>query len=184
MLRRKKKAGFDEKDLTSQRAIIEERLNNISQTVHAKEDPLLTPMGRVNILSTAELYRLATYLYLSRVIPMSDDDNSRPVLLSAALSVLDKLEVATNPWPLFVIACETTTDDARLRIMRVFDRMEETRGIGNVRVMRGIVEAFWKRGDLRAHDGIGRRGREARAPIMKLARVELLNCDHPVPWFI
>jgi hypothetical protein len=172
--------------LTSQRLILEHQLNSLRQHIHPEEESAITPLRRIQILSTAELYRLAAHLYLLEVVPSHDDNTVRPAILSLALEALDRLEVATCPWPLFIIACEAIDDNVRVRVLRVLDKMDVSRGIGNVRVMRGIVEAFWKQVDLRADagSGPGNTGRDPHAQRFSLSWADLVNCDTPVPWFI
>ena len=171
-------------ELTAQRLMLEHRLNTLVQNIQPNEESTITPLRRLRLLSTADLYRLAASLYLLRVLPLHDDDTIRPSILSSALATLDRLDMATSPWPLFIIACEAVEDDARVQVLRVLERMEVLRGIGNVRVMRGIVEAFWKQVDLRA-DAAGSPGQSHRSSqAHTLGWAELVNCDHPVPWFI
>jgi hypothetical protein len=174
--------GFHDQ-LTSERLLLEYRLNSLTQHIHPEEEPAITPLRRIQVLSTAELYRLAAHLYLLQVVPSNDNDTVRPAILSLALEALDRLEVATCPWPLFIIACEAVDDNVRVRVLRVLDKMDASRGIGNVRVMRGIVEVFWKQVDLRA-DARGTTGRDPQAQLFSLSWADLMNCDIPVPWFI
>lgn len=172
--------------LVQQRIALDKRLQTLSQTIHPDEDANITPLRRIRVLSTADLYRLAAWLYLLRVIPLHEDEAARTSLLSAALGDLDKLDVATSPWPLFVIACESVEDSARVLILRVLDKMEAVRGIGNVRVMRGIVEAFWKQVDLKADAGlnVGANGVGIYAQQPYARWWDMVNCDPAVPWFI
>ncbi|KAI7771177.1 hypothetical protein LZL87_013463 [Fusarium oxysporum] len=112
------------------------------------------------ILAIAELYRLATLLYLQRVHPIAEDDFTRPVYVQQALGVLKNLGVATSPWPVFVIACEVDEQD-RVSILHTLDRMDSVRSIGNIKVLRDVIESIWKQQDLRnigksAHARLGR----------------------------
>jgi hypothetical protein len=84
------------------------------------------------------------------------------------------MEVCTSPWPLFILACETTTDADRIKILRVLDRMDNSRTIGNVFVLRSIIEAFWKQKDLQE---------DVRKPKHVDWR-HLVNLDTASPWFI
>lgn len=76
-----------------------------------------------------------------------------------ALNVMEELKVCTSPWPMFMIACEVSSDEQRVRVLRALDVMQEVRRIGNVDVMRHIIETLWKKRDLNA-DGVGEEGRE------------------------
>ncbi|KPM40322.1 hypothetical protein AK830_g6221 [Neonectria ditissima] len=124
---------------------LDDQLTNLVQT----PPPLESPAQQTRILAIAELYRLAAVLYLQRACPMPADGDRRASYLERALSIIAGLEVATSPWPVFVVACESApSDELRVAVLAVLDRMDEVRGIGNVRVMRGLVETFWKRYDL------------------------------------
>ncbi|KAL5593360.1 hypothetical protein FOBRF1_012462 [Fusarium oxysporum] len=125
------------------------------------------------ILAIAELYRLATLLYLQRVHPIAEDDFTRPVYVQQALGVLKSLGVATSPWPVFVIACEVDEQD-RVSILHTLDRMDSVRSIGNIKVLRDVIESIWKQQDLRS---IGKAGQ-------RVDWLQFVECDVPVPWFI
>lgn len=178
--------------LTQLRLNLDNRLATLTQRINPDDEAATTPLRRLRILYTADLYRLAATLYLLRVVPLPhDDEANRTRCLEAALAALDRLDVATSPWPLFVIACEAMADGARVQILRVLERMETVRGIGNIRVLRGIIEAFWKQFDLRAdmiglggHSSGGSGGAAGQTQGPHVRWLDLVNCDTPVPWFI
>jgi hypothetical protein len=117
---------------------------------------------------------LAAVIYLQRVCPQHDDEASRAGILDLGLWTLGQLEVATSPWPLFVLAVECRSDEQRMQIMRTLDKMESQRNIGNVLVMRGMIESFWTQVDLQA----------AQPTAIQLKWWDMLNGNKPVPWFI
>ncbi|KAI1037613.1 hypothetical protein LB503_009662 [Fusarium chuoi] len=154
-----------------QRCTLAMRLYNLRQ--------LLTPIESSDglrahrILAIAELYRLATLLYLQRVHPIAEDDFTRPVHVQQALGVLKCLDVATSPWPVFIIACEVDEQD-RVSILHTLDRMDSVRSIGNIKVLRDVIEGIWKHQDLLS---IGKAGQ-------RVNWLQFVECDVPVPWFI
>lgn len=82
--------------------------------------------------------------------------------------------MATSPWPLFILACESQTDGQRIQILRTLDRMDSSRNIGNVLVLRSIIESFWTQCDLRAD-----------LPTSNpLKWWEMVNYETAMPWFI
>ncbi|PNH70236.1 hypothetical protein VD0002_g389 [Verticillium dahliae] len=103
--------------------------------------------------ATAELYRLAALLYLQRVVPAPGDDMRSAAYLQQIFAALRTVRVATSPWPVFITACEARTEDERVQILRVLERMDEIRNVGNVRVMRSLIESIWKQQDLRDSSG-------------------------------
>ncbi|KAI1284175.1 fungal-specific transcription factor domain-containing protein [Xylaria sp. FL0933] len=132
---------------------LENRISNLTQRLDPRQEEYLSQYDRLRTLATAELYRIATFLYLHRVGSAETSTELRSVHLQQALQLLARMDVCTSPWPLFVIACETETDKQRIQILRTLDRMDEERRIGNVFVLRHIIESFWKQQDLQADCG-------------------------------
>ncbi|KAI2625101.1 fungal-specific transcription factor domain-containing protein [Hypoxylon sp. NC1633] len=170
-------AGFSP-DERSQRAdewhVIESRITNLTQQLDPQDARLLPALERTRILTTAELYRIAAFLYLQRTGECTQNQEIRSMYLEQAFKALDSLEVCTSPWPLFVIACETENDQQRIKILQTLDQMDNERRIGNVFVLRGIIESFWKQQDLQADNG--------RAANLKWWNVVNLNIT--APWGI
>lgn len=124
---------------------------------------------------TAELYRIATLLYLYAVCEGLADHMERVFRLNQALTILQQMAVCTSPWPLFVVAGEVTTDTQRILILDVLSRMDKLRHIGNVLVVRQLIEAHWKQLDL---NGSGDKS-QGRPRIW-----QFLNTSSATPWFI
>lgn len=129
---------------------------------------------QTKVCLTAELYRIAAVLYLRAICPNVDATNQTPLWLDQAFKVLASLEICTSPWPLFVVACESSTDEQRIMVLRTLDRMDEDRNIGNVFVLRHLIETYWKQQVLQA-DG---------DRVKPLKWWELMNFDTAAPWFI
>lgn len=161
---------------SSRRLELEVRLQNLAQLMAPDEEDSESALRRHAILATAELYRLATILYLLRVCPTEGDELACRAYVKQAFQVLSELEVATSPWPLFVIACESETDKQRVAILHTLAKMEDVRKIGNIYTMRNMIETFWKNRDLNfdASASAHHRG----------DWLSLVNLDTAVPWFI
>ncbi|KAI1380979.1 fungal-specific transcription factor domain-containing protein [Hypoxylon crocopeplum] len=153
---------------------IESRITNLTQHLNPEDASHLPPHERTTILTTAEIYRIAAFLYLQRTGENSQNQELRSMYLEQAFQALNSLEVCTSPWPLFVIACETENDQQRIMILQTLDRMDDERRIGNVYVLRGIIESYWKQQDLQADSG--------RASNIKWWNVVNLNIT--APWCI
>ncbi|ROV93510.1 hypothetical protein VSDG_06782 [Cytospora chrysosperma] len=152
---------------------LQDRLIRLKQQLPAEyENRSVKEQTKVRL--TAELYRIAAILYLRAICPNVDATNQTPVFLDQAFKVLASLEICTSPWPLFVVACESKTDGQRIVILRALDRMDEDRKIGNVFVLRNLIENFWKQQDLQS-DGDRVKPRKWW---------ELMNFDTAAPWFI
>ncbi|KAG5764572.1 hypothetical protein H9Q72_007340 [Fusarium xylarioides] len=157
--------------LTLQRCGLATRLHSLRQLLAPIE--CSDSLRSHRILAIAELYRLATLLYLQRVHPIAEDDFTRSIYVQQAMGVLSSLGVATSPWPVFIIACEVDEQD-RVSILHTLDRMDSVRSIGNIRVLRDVIEGIWKQQDLRS---IGKAGQ-------RVDWLQFVECDVPVPWFI
>ncbi|KAJ5884653.1 fungal-specific transcription factor domain-containing protein [Penicillium taxi] len=133
------------------------------------------------IWCTAELYRLAALLYHQRVCALYlKRHEERTSYLQQAFQILSSLKVCTSPWPLFVIASEAENDDQRLIILHTLDRMDEARKIGNVFVLRNIIQSFWKQVDLAA--GCVKGSKESSR--LNWWDILFLDSKTAVPWFI
>ncbi|KAI1270167.1 fungal-specific transcription factor domain-containing protein [Xylariaceae sp. FL1019] len=153
---------------------LERTLANLEQTLDPAYETDLTPSERTRTMATAELYRIATFFYLQRIGNPEPSPETRSRYLQLALDLMNVLDVCTSPWPLFVIACETENDDQRIHILKTLDLMDDRRHIGNVFVLRQIVESFWKQQDIHADTG--------RAGNLKWWDTLALNLS--APWFI
>lgn len=150
-------------------------LQHLVQTLDPKETEFVTPTRRMEIMVTAELYRLAALIYLYRVCPSFDDEESIAALMDQAFHSFDQLPVATSPWPVFVIACESKTDAHRIRMLRIMDAMSSTRKIGNLSTMRAAIESYWKQSDLQV---------DAATEKPTAWWLMFNDTDKPVPWFV
>lgn len=163
---------------------MERRLVSLTQCVDpidGPRSPNLRAEVRSKVLLTAELYRIAALLYHQRIYAdYFDRCREREVYLTHAFQILGRLPICTSPWPLFVIASEADSDDQRLVILRMLDRMDEARKIGNVFVLRGLIQSFWKQQDLAAH--CDRRG--GHPGWLSSLDSLFLHSKTAVPWFI
>lgn len=137
------------------------------------------PNGQVQIqvsgiLGTAEFYRIAALIYLKRIIPGPDSASLRNLYVEQAFQILGSLPICTSPWPLFVLACEAQSDDQRIRILSTLDQMDQNRKIGNVFVIRKLIEAYWNRRDLQADIEAG----------LDLNWWDMAALNSNMPWFI
>lgn len=153
---------------------VENQIATLTQRLDHRAAIQLSVSEQVRIQTTAELYRIAAFLYLQRTCNTADAEQLRSIYMEQAFKALHSLEICTSPWPLFVIACETETDEQRIEILQILDRMDDTRNIGNILVLRNIIETFWKRKDLQAD--IGRSS--------DLKWWDVVDLQTAAPWFI
>lgn len=158
--------------------VLERKLVKLVQRIDSSDNPGFS--NHCKPLQTAELYRVATLLYHHRVYANHINRNEeRQIYLEQAFDLLSQMQLCTSPWPLFVVASEANSDDQRLLILGMLDRMDEARKIGNVFVLRDIIQSFWKQQDLAADwDGAGGQPRWAGSWDL------LFGEKRAVPWFI
>jgi len=131
--------------------ILQSQLETLQQTQDIIEDSTCGRIDSERISTTAELYRLATLIYLHQsIIGTSQDSEIMRDLVARGLTIIDSLGLCTSPWPLFMIACEVMTDEERIRVLDALDKMRKERRIGNVEIMRSIIETVWKQFDIAA----------------------------------
>jgi hypothetical protein len=153
---------------------IERKITSLTQHLDSHDASCLTIREQTRVLATAELYRVAVFLYLQRACNNAEMEEHRRIYLQQAFSMLDSMETCTSPWPLFVIACESETDEQRIKILQTLDLMDKTRHIGNIFVLRTLIESFWKRLDLQADNG----------PSSGLKWWDVIDLKTAGPWFI
>ncbi|KAH7304848.1 fungal-specific transcription factor domain-containing protein [Rhexocercosporidium sp. MPI-PUGE-AT-0058] len=144
-------------ELVSVAKQLETQLESLTQVPRIVHENVSGEVDESRIIHTAELYRIATLIYLYQSVfqkPVGCPEAK--LLVEKALLILQKLGICTSPWPLFIIACEITSDRQRILILRTLEKMRKVRRIGNVEIMRNIIEAVWKRADLNtmAHPGM------------------------------
>lgn len=153
---------------------MEHTLHNLVQRLDPDGEVGEVPARRTRILVTAELYRIGALLYLLHVVPLPGDEDQKTTYLDEVFDILERLGVATSPWPIFMVACECQTDEQRIRILRILDLMATVRNIGNIRVMRNLIETCWKHYDLQADSTY----------VHRTKWWEFINYKTAVPWFI
>lgn len=125
------------------------QLETMQQFPGIVEDSASGALDESKILNTAEFYRLATLIYLHRsVIGSPSNSTVMKELVARSLDLLQRMNTCTSPWPLFMTACEVTSDEQRIKILDVMEKAQRERRIGNVKLIRDIIEAVWKQRDL------------------------------------
>lgn len=133
-----------------------------SETVNQLEQQLLSlrqyltlrglqgsPLDEAAVLNTAELYRFAALIYLERACWKKSRESVEVTrLVDDAFNILDKLQVCTAPWPLFIVGCEAETDSRRSMTIQLFEKSAEYRKADNILWIRRLVEGIWKQDDL------------------------------------
>ena len=128
---------------------LEHQLDTLQQVPQIIEDSNSGKLEEAQIMRTAELYRVAALMYFHQSVTRKQFGSSEmQTLIELAFSTLSALDICTSPWPLFIIACEVVWDEQRVTILGILEKMQKERRIGNVEIMRNIIEAVWKRADI------------------------------------
>ncbi|OIW23748.1 hypothetical protein CONLIGDRAFT_636998 [Coniochaeta ligniaria NRRL 30616] len=109
--------------------------------------------GMVSRTNTAELYRVATLIYLGRVAraePRDSDVTKEPV--AQAFTLLRNMTVCNCPWPLFVVGLEAHTEDQRKIVLTVLDASLRRRPMGSMVLTSRMIREAWALQDLQTED--------------------------------
>jgi hypothetical protein len=129
-------------------------LQDMEQRPVIEKDSISGAPDSERIYKTAELYRIAAEIYLLRsVLGLSSGSAEVKAHVTSSLRIINDLGTCTSPWPIFVVACEAIVDEQKIELLDALDRMQKERRIGNVEIMRGIIETLWKRRDVSDWDG-------------------------------
>ena len=99
----------------------------------------------------SDLHRIACLLYVNRAVHrVPDTDFRHKRLANEGILLLGEMKTCQHAWPLFIIACEATDDEQRLKILRVFEssRYDERRRSNHIHLTQQLVESVWKQQDL------------------------------------
>jgi hypothetical protein len=97
----------------------------------------------------AELYRLATLIYLLRIA--KDDGRDAPGVTDAidkAYRIIKQVDYCERPWPLFVIGLDANTEEQRLAVLTVIDRALDLQPLGPMALANRMIRDAWVQQDL------------------------------------
>jgi len=155
--------------------LIRGRLQHLNQEIHIKPGESMGTINHQRITLTAEFYRVATLLYLYEVAPsQAVPEKAVQPLVNEGFRLVEQMGICTSPWPLFIIACNVTSDIQRLKIFAILDTMNQKRRIGNYQIIKGLIQTLWKQQDLAANE----------KPSRKIDWRNLIDPDSFIPSFI
>ncbi|KAF2476958.1 uncharacterized protein BDR25DRAFT_208023, partial [Lindgomyces ingoldianus] len=105
--------------------LVRPRLQRLNQEVRINADQLTGTTEHARITLTSELYRTASLLYLHQVVPdqLRSDSKARG-LVSDGLGLVDRMEVFTSPWPMFLLASNVCTDVERRQALAILNTVD------------------------------------------------------------
>lgn len=119
---------------------------------HAKisETDLSDSSYAVNI---AELYRLATLIYLFRVARCAPRESPGvQELMKESFGLLNRIKFCERPWPLFIIALEAQKEESRKTVLTVLEESLKRRPLGSLSLTSKMIRDAWVQQDLRDGD--------------------------------
>lgn len=129
-------------------ARIRDQLYNLEQEIYFAPEAGSGVFDTNRIKAAAEFYRVAACLYLEQVAQDPSSGKYIQALVHGGFALLGEMDVCTSPWPLFILACHSNSDELRIRILRTLEAMKSKRRIGNVHVLEQIIEAVWRQQDI------------------------------------
>ncbi|GAW20953.1 hypothetical protein ANO14919_104660 [Xylariales sp. No.14919] len=150
---------LDPSDPKSQESEYQDRLRALRWKVD-NLPPLSTSTPTLGDLSddmeiTAQLYQVATRIYLARVshdpLGASEDLDA---LIDSTFSGPVQACYCRHFFPLLIISCEARTDEQRAAILNLIDRTEKSGYTRPMKTFRGQVQSFWIQQDLYADEDL------------------------------
>ena len=97
----------------------------------------------------AELFKLATLVYLNRVSGnILDQADSIQANLNRAFALFSQMDSCERQYPLFILGCEARTDEQRLTVLDLISRTEQKNSSRSLNHVRILVQALWAQDDL------------------------------------
>lgn len=96
-----------------------------------------------------EFTRLAGLIYLERVSRNFSGQSTRlDMWRKDALSILANLKVYPPSFAMFIVGCETHTDEDRIVMLDFFTRLEQAPHLNSLLETKGLLQAAWIQHDL------------------------------------
>jgi hypothetical protein len=129
---------------------LEIRLQGLVQHHSAFSDIDLDEVGHPT--KVAELFRLATLLYLFRLAKgEAATSPGTSKVISEAFTIFEHIEHCDRPWPLFIIALEARTEEQRAIILTVLKNSLKRKPLGTMSTANRMIHGAWIQQDL--HEG-------------------------------
>lgn len=124
------------------------RLVTVSTVVPANDDGTVVG-GPGESDSLLELTRLAAMIYLERVSRnFSGQSHQLKRWTQQALSIISRLDCYAYPFPMFVVGCETCSDEDRIVMLDFYARVEMKSRLPHLRQIKSLLQTAWNQQDL------------------------------------
>lgn len=100
-------------------------------------------------LLTMELHQLAMLTYLNRMSKFQANQRTRmQQYLDRSFILLNRLGSCNRQFPVFILGCETRTDEQRAAVLDLISRTEKGVGSRSFKHVRLLLETIWAQDDL------------------------------------
>lgn len=111
--------------------------------------PLPTSSNSPESIMLAELFQLATLVYLDRASGNLLDQEARTQeRISKAFTILSQLPTCERQFPLFLLGCEARTDEQRVTIFDLISNTEKNTSSRSFMYTKRLLQAIWVQDDL------------------------------------
>ncbi|KAL5336823.1 fungal-specific transcription factor domain-containing protein [Aspergillus crustosus] len=130
---------------------IEYDILSLKQTTQPSNDktPPTSPPETTKETKIAELYRLASLIYHTRILQkLTGSSQSLETHVQTALNIISTLDTCSRPFPLLIIGSEACGESQRAAVLALLSR---TRAMANQRTMacgQRMIECMWLQHDL------------------------------------
>lgn len=96
-----------------------------------------------------ELCQLAALVYLERVAGIFFEEKSKTTQrIERAFTIFSCLEFCKWPFPLLIFACEAWSDDQRITVLDLIDRIQKNNPLRSLDFVKSMIQSIWIQDDL------------------------------------
>jgi hypothetical protein len=140
--------GFNATEHIEELDRLERRLKHTTQFIEEENESGMILQSE-QAVHVAELYRLAGLIYLYRGAQRLPSAAPKvKCVVDAGFETVAKLHSCDRAFPIFILGCESRSDEDRLQILNLMRRTQELGTIGNIAQARQLMEVAWKQQDL------------------------------------
>jgi len=99
--------------------------------------------------ATLKLFVLSALVYLERASKQFSGQSPKiETWVARAFCIFSQMQTCNNPFPLFIIGAEATTDSRRQAIIEIVERTEQLGGMRSLACVRNLIKSIWVQDDL------------------------------------
>lgn len=127
----------------------ESRIEDLSQRIRSIPTPDTVAASPPFDVDATEVYKLATTIYLVRASQRPAESTPwLDPLIDTAFQTYFKACTCPHFFPLLILACEARTDERRLAVLAMLERVNDDKAIRSIDQLKGVIRALWAQQDL------------------------------------